>query len=397
MPGRIISIAGPSKSGKTALVENVIGKDNLVTISGALIEKSEDLWLQIAQNLNIPKEVKHTKKSSSKETHKIEFKAESGIPGTIKATGGYGMEGSAETQSEDQKVHESQSQKIIVESLKSSGKVVFLDDFHYMSEENQKKIAEQIKNSAEKDNVRFCIAQVRHKRDLVIRKNPDLTGRLVNIDFELWGLNDIKKIAFGFDVIGCSVKDFVIDAFAKEAGGSPQIMQEICLALTISDKFQECLEKGVSLSLTLTEIDALVSSCIDSIDRDRILKRLEAGPASHGKERKEYEIVTGEKLDVYGCIVSAIALNPPWMEISKAQLIDRISFIASGSKPSSTSIENSIKHMERIAQDFDETNDYLQWDEDKGLQIMDPYLLFFVRWKLEYRTRRNAVTAMQAL
>lgn len=33
--GTIVTLAGPSKSGKTVLVERVVGKDNLITITGA--------------------------------------------------------------------------------------------------------------------------------------------------------------------------------------------------------------------------------------------------------------------------------------------------------------------------------------------------------------------------
>lgn len=392
IPGRVVSIAGPSKSGKTALVEKVIGKDNLIKLSGSQIKNPEDLWSLAAQELGIPKEQKNTIKEGTKETQKVEMKCVAGIPGSVKVAAGYSQEESLDNQSELQHTHDLYSYAKVIEIIKNNGKIIFLDDFHYMSEETQKKVAEQIKNAAEKDFIRFCIAQVRHKRDLVVRKNPDLTGRLVNIDFDLWELADIKKIATGFTLMGAQVRDSVINAFAQEAGGSPQIMQEICLALTLSEKFAECKEREVEISLSLDEIDELISACIDSIDRDRILSRLEEGPASHGKERKEYEIITGEKVDVYGCIVTAIALNPPWLEITKAQLIDRVSFIVTGQKPTSTSIEKSIRHMEKIAQEFDDFNDYLEWDEDKGLQITDPYLLFFTRWKKEYRERRKAFT-----
>jgi hypothetical protein len=36
-PGQIISLSGPSKSGKTVLVERVVGRDSLIAISGVSI------------------------------------------------------------------------------------------------------------------------------------------------------------------------------------------------------------------------------------------------------------------------------------------------------------------------------------------------------------------------
>ena len=34
-PKEVISISGPSKSGKTVLIEQVVGPDNLITVSGS--------------------------------------------------------------------------------------------------------------------------------------------------------------------------------------------------------------------------------------------------------------------------------------------------------------------------------------------------------------------------
>lgn len=46
-PGMLISIAGPSKSGKTVLVEKIVGKDSLIPITGAGNRSSEDMWKKV--------------------------------------------------------------------------------------------------------------------------------------------------------------------------------------------------------------------------------------------------------------------------------------------------------------------------------------------------------------
>jgi hypothetical protein len=43
-PKVVISISGPSKSGKTVVVEKVVGKDNLIPTSGAEVRIGDDLW-----------------------------------------------------------------------------------------------------------------------------------------------------------------------------------------------------------------------------------------------------------------------------------------------------------------------------------------------------------------
>ena len=40
---QIASISGPSKSGKTVLVQRVVGEDNLVTVSGASVRATRSL------------------------------------------------------------------------------------------------------------------------------------------------------------------------------------------------------------------------------------------------------------------------------------------------------------------------------------------------------------------
>ena len=44
-PKVVVSISGPSKSGKTVLVEKLVGKDNLIPVSGAEVQIGEDLWV----------------------------------------------------------------------------------------------------------------------------------------------------------------------------------------------------------------------------------------------------------------------------------------------------------------------------------------------------------------
>ena len=52
--GRLISITGTSKSGKTVLCHKIVDSDLLIDISGAQITSKEDLWNQIAEKIRFP-------------------------------------------------------------------------------------------------------------------------------------------------------------------------------------------------------------------------------------------------------------------------------------------------------------------------------------------------------
>ncbi len=53
-PGQIIALSGPSKSGKTVLVERVVGRENLITIPGAGITGPDDVWDRVLDRLRVP-------------------------------------------------------------------------------------------------------------------------------------------------------------------------------------------------------------------------------------------------------------------------------------------------------------------------------------------------------
>ena len=47
IPKMVVSISGPSKSGKTTLVTKVVASDNLIHLYGASIKSPDDLWKSV--------------------------------------------------------------------------------------------------------------------------------------------------------------------------------------------------------------------------------------------------------------------------------------------------------------------------------------------------------------
>jgi hypothetical protein len=56
-PGLIVSLSGPSKSGKTVLMNKVIPKEDLIPVSGASIRSPEVLWDGVLSWMEAPSEV----------------------------------------------------------------------------------------------------------------------------------------------------------------------------------------------------------------------------------------------------------------------------------------------------------------------------------------------------
>src|ERR1700680_4135508 len=63
VPGQIVSLSGPSKSGKTVLVERVVGIDNLISIAGSLLYRNGDLWGRALDWMGFPSTVQKSDES----------------------------------------------------------------------------------------------------------------------------------------------------------------------------------------------------------------------------------------------------------------------------------------------------------------------------------------------
>jgi hypothetical protein len=72
--------------------------------------------------------------------------------------------------------------------------VIFLDDFHYIPAAVQADVARQIKAATER-GIRICVATVPHRADNVVRNNPELRGRLAQVDTTFWTPFELQQIA----------------------------------------------------------------------------------------------------------------------------------------------------------------------------------------------------------
>ncbi|WP_221928065.1 hypothetical protein, partial [Xanthomonas graminis] len=50
----VISLSGPSKSGKTVFIETNVGRDRLVQVTGAGVESPEKLWSRVFDLIGTP-------------------------------------------------------------------------------------------------------------------------------------------------------------------------------------------------------------------------------------------------------------------------------------------------------------------------------------------------------
>ncbi len=381
IPNMVVSVSGPSKSGKTVLIKKVVKSDEIIQVSGSAIRSPEDLWKYVLGWVEAPsqtvstiagaKEIGASAGASGKVG--IPIVAEGGISGqvAIKAT---------DTKTEATTVVRAGGLPQVIAELGKSSYAIFIDDFHYIPRDVQTEIAKQIKSAAE-GSVRVITASVPHRSDDVVRGNGELRGRVLAVDLEYWDVADLKKIAeLGFKELNVDLSPSVVMQMAEAAFGSPQLMQIICLHLCLEAGISETWREHKRLDVDDAMLDRVRNTATAMLDYSSMVEAMHSGAKVRGTERKQFKFTDGTEGDVYRSILLAIASDPPKLSLPYDELHTRIRTVcADGSAPVGSSITESLKQIEAISKTMSPAADVLEYDEDV-LSIVEPYFLFYLRF-----------------
>jgi len=334
--GKIVSIVGASKTGKTTLCERRFGKFQVV-ISGSRLIAPEDVWIQAFEQ------------------------AGGRVTSNVRAN----------------------PMDHAVQILKKEKKALVLDDFHYVERDVQKGIARQIKGVAY-EGVTVVVISLPHRDDDSVRSNPDLAGRVYCIDFGFWTPEDLKRIGeAGFPKVGARVEPAVLDWLAAESLTSPQIMHTLCL--------ETCRDLGITgqgPARVVTEQEVNRRSVVERAARSYVsntaVLKLRQGPLRRGPERKVFGFVGEGRGDVYELLVRTISKDPPQLRFSYEEIRERAGSLAPGERPD---LLAALGQWNDLFTDADYRP--VEWDsEQRQLNILDPHLFFWIRYSL-----RNGGTA----
>ncbi len=375
----LISISGPSKSGKTVFVEESLGRSNLVQITGAGVTTPQDLWMRVFDMIgtNLPKTVTSTFGSSTKTVGTVRLEGSAMI---VKGSGSASLEHSATSSDAVTASFASDCLNLLIKELGGSDLVIFIDDFHYIPLHVQQKVARQIKEAI-RNKVRFICASVPYHADDVIRGNPDLRGRVFSIDFQYWGAEVLKQIARkGFPLLGIKCTEAAIDRLAAEAAGSPQLMQYLCLNSCYELNVRETVEPTAELNDDSASLEGICKRTVQSTDYGSIVEKMKEGPKTRGSARTMHITKYGWNGDSYRLLVKVLSLDPPQLTFRYASLNERVNDMCIGDPPSGSSITNACAQSAKIVNDA-AADKIVEWDETSDVfDIRDPYFLFYLRW-----------------
>lgn len=375
----LISISGPSKSGKTVFIEESLGRSNLIQITGAGVNQPSDLWMRVFDLIGteLPESIVRLASNGSTVGGK------GIVEGNALIVKGRGEVSISKTDTETETKSSALSSdclQLLIRELSGTDLVVFIDDFHYIPQPVQVELAQQIKEAI-RNNVKFVCASVPYHSDDVIRSNPDLRGRVFSIDFEYWGAATLKKIAFkGFEQLGIEYEATAVDELVSEAAGSPQLMQYLCLNSCFELGVREKTDNAVELKNDVKFHENTCRRTVQSTDYGSVVELMKEGPKTRGSNRNVYQTKFGWNGDVYRLLVKALAVDPPKLTFRYNALNERIIEVCLFEGPSGSSITSACAHSAKIVNDAAGSK-IVEWDgEHDVFDIRDPYFLFYLRW-----------------
>jgi hypothetical protein len=392
---QIASIAGPSKAGKTVLVQRVVGEGNLITVSGASVRAPDQLWERVLDWWGEPHVTTASVVDSGTDTDTRERAAQLGFSGTGAALRGAHAHAASSTETLQATVNRRGLPQVVKE-LGGTAYTVLLDDFHYVPAAIQADVAQQLKDAASR-GVRICVASVPHRADNVVRALPELRGRVLAVDLDYWSKRDLLQIPkLGCPLLGLEVDAPSLQMFAIEAAGSPQLMQSICLWMCNHLGARAAAEPSRTVVLDELARKEILFLTSWTVDFRSLVRAMLAGPRGRTSDRRSYIHHDGRSGDVYLTVMRALAMDPPRLAIDLGELSRRIEVLCGGgAHPDNAAIARACASLGQIALGFASAppaGPSLEWDDAaQTMVIPDPYLLFYLRWSVILEREADAL------
>lgn len=392
--GAILTLSGPTKTGKTVLVGRVI--ENAAKIESQGIGSVDELWTRVVDALG------------GFSTIEIESRSGEGFGTGAKGSGSLGVLGtgaSFDYQSTDEHgLTRSVSRPISSvarEVLRSRGGALVIDDFHFVERAVQRDIVRALKPLV-LAGVPIILISISHRVQDVVTAEPDMTGRVESLKVKFWDIDELSVIAQkGFAAL--NVRDpggHLAKHLADRSYGSPHLMQRFCRELCKSNGVRFRQQDPVDLVAPL-DWDGFFAEQTDEASADWF-RRLLRGAQERGSERTKWQTKDFGRLDYYGVTLAAIAKSGPELALSKDAIRSAAESIVVSDGPAANQITRALIHMTKIAStrmgtppptedDLDsnaeeflhDVQPVLEYIEDgpaSMLYIADPFFAHFMRY-----------------
>lgn len=373
---QVVSLAGPTKTGKTVLCKKVLGERQYVWLDGGQIKDGKGFWDAVCAELSLPRERELTR------ANETELGFEGAIPFITTAKGSKLLATSLTERT------------VVATAANAVGHMlrhnIFLviDDFHYIEPAVRSELMRNIKGAVF-NGLKVVLLSVTHRVFDAIKAESELTGRFTAITLPHWSKDDLRKIAErGFEALNARYADSLIERLCDEAQESPFLMQKFCWELC----FDLGIERRALVKAHIIPDDYDFESMFRLIAKDAglpIYAKLAAGPQSR-KSRAKRPLRSGKQADIYEAILLALAQTGPKQVVPYDELRAALSALLTEMMPQKHEITSALKHLSKIAREIG-AESAIDWDDAKReVTVAEPYLRFYLRWQIKKNGYKDA-------
>lgn len=371
---KLVTVTGNTKSGKTVLTRKILPIDEAVWVDGGAVKVEDDLWSSVLEQLDAYTD--HETGAEAGATSTISGKAKAGANYiVVKGEGEVGVEHERAKSTSTGRARKVSNRVAALAALRQEARPLVIDDFHYLPKDLQGGVVRALKPLVF-DGVPVVLIAIPHRRYDAVRVEREMTGRILPMIIPTWSESELSFIpSKGFPLLLMDVPDSIALALAKQAIGSPHLMQEFCRGIAKHATSNQIA--AIEPDLDLTPIFRDVANTIGR----PIFEKLAKGPRQRS-DRVKRKLKNGGEADIYELVIHALAhLKPDLVTLEYEDLRAAIREVASGNIPQLHEVARVLKHMATIASTDQSSTPVIDFDEtDKKLHITDPFFAFYLRW-----------------
>lgn len=195
---KVVTVTGPTQSGKTVLTRHVLGSKKRVLINGGHVASAAEFWTLLVQELAAMAGDRGGVQSATCPV--------GAIPGPDC--------GPLKTS--------------ILKNMRAHDLALVIDDFHHLPVDVQAEIGRSLKSDVFEGLTAILIAVPRRTFN-TIGMEREMEGRFVHVEIPPWGVPDLMAIPHqGFPRLNMDVDEAILRRFASEAHGNPLLVQRFC-------------------------------------------------------------------------------------------------------------------------------------------------------------------------
>lgn len=375
---KIATATGATKSGKTVLVRKVFGDDRKVWVDGGHVHTEADFWQIVGTQLETPSETEH---SFTAETGS-EVGSEIGAGASLVVAKAAGkLSGRAGTKKSSQrKVKRAVfTAWQVTQQLMAGHTPVIIDDFHYIPRELQGAITRVLKPIVF-EGVPVVYLAIPHRRYDAVKVEREMNGRIELVQVPSWTVEELTHIPqLGFPLLAITPHFDTSAKMAREAHGSPHLMQEFCRNICHLSGLRETASPARVIDPTFD-----YSKIFKNVARDlgkNIYEKLARGPRPRS-DRLPRQLRSGGKADIYKVVLMALAyLKPTVATIEYEELRSAIRAVLDDELPQAHEVSRVLEQMAKVSSLDESSVPVIDYEKDeRKLHITDPFFAFFLRW-----------------